>query len=178
MKKYLITGGTGYIGSHMTAELLNKGHDVVIIDNLSNSKKDVLEGIEKITGKMPDFFETDLLDKENLNNIFDKHPDIQCVMHFAGRKAVGESVEKPSLYYENNLLSTINLLNEMIAREIENIIYSSTAAVYGQPEKVPVDENTSIQKPNSPYGNTKKIIDTVQLIFLMIQVKCEKSLKN
>ncbi len=163
MKKatVLVTGGTGYIGSHTAVELINEGYDVVIIDNLSNSTKDSLDGIEKITGRRPKFEEFDLCDAAKVNQFFSRYKDVKAIIHFAASKAVGESVEKPLLYYKNNLWSLINLLNAMSEFDVPNIVFSSSCTVYGQPEKLPVTEDAPIQKAMSPYGNTKQICEEI-----------------
>lgn len=161
MNKILITGGTGYIGSHTVVELQQAGFDCLIIDNLSNSKLETLDRIEKITGKRPAFVRLDLRNKEDLNRFFGENKDIDAVIHFAGAKSVGESVSDPLKYYENNVGASVNLFQVMQAVGIKNLIFSSTAAVYGEAETIPVDENTTIQKPSSPYGNTKKIIEEI-----------------
>lgn len=163
MKKatVLVTGGTGYIGSHTAVELINEGYDVVIIDNLSNSTKDSLDGIEKITGIRPKFEEFDLCDAARVNQFFSRYKDVKAIIHFAASKAVGESVEKPLLYYKNNLWSLINLLNAMSEFDVPNIVFSSSCTVYGQPEKLPVTEDAPIQKAMSPYGNTKQICEEI-----------------
>lgn len=163
MKKatVLVTGGTGYIGSHTAVELINEGFKVVIIDNLSNSTKDSLDGIEKITGVRPEFEEFDLCDAARVNQFFVKYKDVKAIIHFAASKAVGESVEKPLLYYKNNLWSLINLLNAMIEFDVPNIVFSSSCTVYGQPEILPVTENAPVQMAMSPYGNTKQICEEI-----------------
>lgn len=163
MKKgtVLVTGGTGYIGSHTSVELINEGYDVVIIDNLSNSSKDSLDGIEKITGVRPKFEEFDLCDAAKVNQFFAKYTDVKAIIHFAASKAVGESVEKPLLYYKNNLWSLINLLSAMAQYSVPNIVFSSSCTVYGQPEVLPVTESAPIQKALSPYGNTKQICEEI-----------------
>lgn len=163
MKKgtVLVTGGTGYIGSHTAVELINEGYDVAIIDNLSNSNKDSLDGIEKITGKRPKFEEFDLGDAAKVRQFFTNNTEIKAIIHFAASKAVGESVEKPLLYYRNNLTSLLNLLSAMIEFDIPNIVFSSSCTVYGQPEKLPVTEDAPIQKALSPYGNTKQICEEI-----------------
>lgn len=163
MKKgtVLVTGGTGYIGSHTAVELINEGYDVAIFDNLSNSNKDSLDGIEKITGKRPKFEEFDLCDAAKVRQFFTNNTEIKAIIHFAASKAVGESVEKPLLYYRNNLTSLLNLLSAMIEFDIPNIVFSSSCTVYGQPEKLPVTEDAPIQKALSPYGNTKQICEEI-----------------
>ena len=160
--KILVTGGTGYIGSHTVVELLNEGHDVVILDNLSNSDRKVVDRIEKITGLRPVFYEADILDKESLDRIFDKE-DIEAVIHFAGLKAVGESVEKPLLYYENNISGTINLLKSMNKHSCKNIIFSSSATVYGTPAFVPITEECPKGTCTNPYGWTKSMIEQIMM---------------
>lgn len=157
MGKVLLTGGLGYIGSHTAVELLDSGYEVVIIDNLSNSKIDVVEKIKEITGKDFAFYQEDLCNKEALNEIFEKE-DIESVIHLAGYKAVGESCEKPLMYYQNNLISTMNLLEVMQKHKVKSMVFSSSACVYGAPEKVPVDEEAPIKTTN-PYGRTKVMIE-------------------
>ncbi|MBK8807557.1 MAG: UDP-glucose 4-epimerase GalE [Bacteroidales bacterium] len=157
----LVTGGTGYIGSHTTVELIEKGYNVVIIDNLSNSDKTVLDGIKKIIGTKPDFYQIDMCEPDAVKKIFEKHKDIKAVIHFAASKAVGESVEKPLKYYENNLISLIYLLKAMSECSINQLVFSSSCTVYGQPEELPVTENAPIQTANSPYGNTKQIAEEI-----------------
>lgn len=155
--KILVTGGLGYIGSHTVVELLSSDYEVVIIDNLSNSSVEVLDSIQKITGKKPTFYQFDLCDLNSLKDCFEKEGNINAIIHFAASKAVGESVEKPILYYQNNLVSLLNLLAMMRGFKVENIVFSSSCTVYGQPEKLPVTEQTPFQKAESPYGNTKQI---------------------
>ena len=156
----LVTGGTGYIGSHTVVELLNVGEDVVIVDNLYNSKICVLDRIEAITGKRPIFVKCDLLDKEQLDKVFDDHPEINSVIHFAGLKAVGESCQIPLKYYHNNLTGTFNLLDSMKAHNVKRIVFSSSATVYGVPETVPVKEDFPLSTTN-PYGETKLMIERI-----------------
>ena len=159
----LVTGGTGFIGSHTTVELQNAGYKVVIVDNLSNSNANVVDGIEKITGIRPEFIKADCCDKDAMERIFQQYPDIEGIIHFAASKAVGESVEKPLMYYRNNLVSLINLLELMPKYNVKGIIFSSSCTVYGQPsqENLPVTENAPIQKAMSPYGNTKQINEEI-----------------
>ena len=159
----LVTGGTGFIGSHTSVELIQAGYDVVIVDNLSNSKVEVLDGIEKITGVRPAFEQVDLRDAEATENVFKKYPSISGIIHFAASKAVGESVEKPLLYYRNNIVSLVNLLECMPKYDVKGIIFSSSCTVYGQPtkENLPVTEEAPIQKALSPYGNTKQINEEI-----------------
>lgn len=155
--KVVVTGGLGYIGSHTVVELQNKGFEVVIIDNLSNSTENVLEGIFAITNEKPVFENIDLRDKKSVQQFFKKHLDIVGVIHFAASKAVGESVANPLLYYENNVNTLIYVLQELQERKFANFIFSSSCTVYGQAEKVPITENELLQKAVSPYGNTKQI---------------------
>ena len=159
----LVTGGTGFIGSHTTVELQQAGYKVVIVDNLSNSRAEVVDGIEKISGIRPAFEKVDCLDKEGMDNVFRKYPEISGVIHFAASKAVGESVEKPLLYYRNNLVSLINLLELMPKHHVKGIIFSSSCTVYGQPdpENLPVTEDAPIKKAESPYGNTKQVNEEI-----------------
>lgn len=159
--KILVTGGTGYIGSHTVVELQNAGYEVIIIDNLSNSNKNVVDGIEKITGIRPIFKELDCTDKEEMRNLFSQYPGINGIIHFAASKAVGESVQKPLLYYRNNLDSLLNLLELMPEFNIESFVFSSSCTVYGQPDTLPVTENASIKPALSPYGNTKQIAEEI-----------------
>ncbi len=156
----LVTGGTGYIGSHTAVELLNKGEQVIIVDNLSNSKLCVLDRIEKITGKRPEFIKCDLLDKESLDKVFSDYPEIDSVIHFAGLKAVGESVSLPLYYYHNNLTGTLNLLECMLAHKVYRIVFSSSATVYGLPKSVPIREDFPLSTTN-PYGETKLMIERI-----------------
>ena len=160
-KKILVTGGTGYIGSHTAVELIEEGFDVVIIDNLYNSEADVVENIQKITGVKPLLEVLDLCDQEKLDRFIQKHRDISAVIHFAAYKAVGESVIKPLEYYRNNLLSLVNLLDVMKHYGIHDLVFSSSCTVYGQPEKLPVNENSPLQPATSPYGNTKQIGESI-----------------
>ena len=155
--KILVTGGLGFIGSHTVVELQNEGFDVIAIDNLSNSSIDVLDGIERITGKKPLFENIDLRDKSAVQNFFSRHQDVSGVIHFAASKAVGESVENPLLYYENNINSLVYLLQELQKKSEAHFIFSSSCTVYGQAEKMPITENAPIQTAMSPYGNTKQI---------------------
>lgn len=159
----LVTGGTGFIGSHTTVELQRAGYEVVIVDNLSNSNIEVLDGIEKITGVRPQFEKVDLRDPEATEAVFKKYPKIEGIIHFAASKAVGESVQKPLLYYRNNILSLINLLELMPKYSVKGIIFSSSCTVYGQPseENLPVTEEAPIQQALSPYGNTKQINEEI-----------------
>lgn len=160
-KRILVTGGTGYIGSHTTVELINEGFNVVIADNLSNSSDEVLKGIEKITGIRPDFEKIDLCDPDKVVQLFAKYPDIEAIIHFAASKAVGESVEKPLMYYKNNLNSLMNMLEAMNKNPQISLVFSSSCTVYGQPDILPVTEKAPIKKANSPYGNTKQIAEEI-----------------
>ena len=156
----LVTGGTGYIGSHTVVELLSEGDKVIIIDNLCNSKLCVLDRIEAITGKRPEFIKCDLCDMEALEEVFASHPEIESVIHFAGLKAVGESVALPVKYYHNNLTSTLNLLDCMLRHNVYRIVFSSSATVYGLPESVPIREDFPLSTTN-PYGETKLMIERI-----------------
>lgn len=162
-KRILVTGGTGYIGSHTVVELQNSGYEVIIIDNLSNSNADVVDNIEKVSGIRPVFEKLDCLDFEGLDALFTKYEGIKAIIHFAASKAVGESVEKPLKYYRNNLVSLINLLELMPKHGVEGIVFSSSCTVYGQPdpENLPVTEKAPIKKAESPYGNTKQINEEI-----------------
>ena len=155
--KILVTGGLGFIGSHTVVELQNEGFEVVIIDNLSNSSEEVLKGIVAITGKIPLYEKLDLREKTSVQNFFKKHNDIDGVIHFAASKAVGESVENPLLYYENNINTLVYILQELQQKAEANFIFSSSCTIYGQAEKMPITENALIQPAMSPYGNTKQI---------------------
>ncbi len=159
--KILVTGGTGYIGSHTVVELQQSGYEVVIIDNLSNSYASVVDNIEKISGIRPGFEKIDLTDIGKTANFFNRHNNIVGVIHFAALKAVGESVQEPLLYYRNNLNSLINLLEGMIKAGIPNIVFSSSCTVYGQPDELPVTEQAPIQKAWSPYAHTKQIAEEI-----------------
>jgi UDP-glucose 4-epimerase len=160
-KKILVTGGTGYIGSHTSVELIQEGFDVIIIDNLYNSEADVADKIQLITGIKPHLEILDLCDLEKLDIFIEKHTDIAAVIHFAAYKAVGESVNKPLDYYRNNLLSLVNLMTVMKRYNIPDLVFSSSCTVYGQPEKLPVNEDAPLQPATSPYGNTKQIGETI-----------------
>ena len=155
--KILVTGGLGFIGSHTVVELQNEGFEVVVVDNLSNTSLDVLGGIQTITGVKPAFEKIDLREKDKVQDFFKRHDDIVGVIHFAASKAVGESVENPLLYYENNISALIYLLQELQQKPEANFIFSSSCTVYGQAETMPITENASIQTAMSPYGNTKQI---------------------
>ena len=161
--KILVTGGLGFIGSHTVVALQKKDYDVIIIDNLSNSSLKVIEGITNITSATPDFHKLDLRDKLDVNEFFKSHQDISGVIHFAASKAVGESVENPLLYYENNLAALTYLLQNIIKLSLQNIIFSSSCTVYGEAEQLPISEDASIKPAISPYGNTKQIGEEIIL---------------
>lgn len=163
MARILVTGGTGYIGSHTVVELMQRGYEVVVVDNLSNSNEHVLDGIATIVGQRPDFEYVDCNDKVAMDAVFTKYTDIQAVIHFAASKAVGESVEKPLMYYRNNIGSLLTLLELMKVHNVHSIVFSSSCTVYGQPtaEHLPVDETAPIQPALSPYGNTKQINEEI-----------------
>ena len=155
--RILVTGGTGFIGSHTCVELLDAGYDIVVFDNFYNSKPEVVDTIKKITGKDFTFYQADMMDMAAMTEIFDKH-EIDAVIHFAGYKAVGESVEKPLMYYQNNLIGTMNLLEAMKAHGVKKLVFSSSATVYGTPERVPITEDFPLSVTN-PYGRTKLMIE-------------------
>lgn len=160
-KKVLVTGGTGYIGSHTVVELQQAGYEVVVVDNLSNSGIGVLDSIEKITGIKPAFEEFDLADDEKTSAFFERNKDVDAIIHFAAFKAVGESVQKPLSYYRNNLVSLMNILENQIKYGILNMVFSSSCTVYGQPDVLPVTEQTPRKDAESPYGNTKRISEDI-----------------
>jgi len=159
--KILVTGGTGYIGSHTVVELQQSGYEVIIVDNLSNSGIEVLDNIERITGIKPVFEQFDLSDGKKADEFFSRNNGIKAIIHFAASKAVGESVEKPLLYYYNNLVSLINILDCQIKYNIQNIVFSSSCTVYGQPDVLPVTEKTPRKNAESPYGNTKRVCEDI-----------------
>jgi len=159
--KILVTGGAGYIGSHTTVELQNVGYEVIIVDNLSNSNAGVIDGIERITAVRPAFEKVDCTDEEAMRKVFEKYPNIQGIIHFAASKAVGESVHKPLMYYRNNIVSLLNLLELMPAFGVKGLVFSSSCTVYGQPDVLPVTERAPIQPACSPYGNTKQINEEI-----------------
>lgn len=159
--RILVTGGTGYIGSHTVVELQQSGYDVVIIDNLSNSNREVLDGIERITGIRPNFVEADCTDMAALRKLFTDYPGIKGIINFAASKAVGESMHKPLLYYRNNLVTLLNLLELMPEFGVQGFVFSSSCTVYGEPDTNPVDETAPIKKAVSPYGNTKQISEEI-----------------
>ncbi|WP_321307291.1 UDP-glucose 4-epimerase GalE [Marinifilum fragile] len=160
-KQILVTGGTGFIGSHTVVELQNSGYDVVIVDNLSNSKIEVLDQIEEITGIRPSFEQFDLTDKQKVKAFFEQYTKLEAIIHFAASKAVGESVEKPLMYYHNNLNSLMNIMECMNEFNVNNLVFSSSCTVYGQPDKLPVTEQTPRKEAESPYGNTKSICEDI-----------------
>lgn len=158
----IVTGGTGYIGSHTVVELLQQGFDVAVLDNLSNSHIQTLDAIEEIAGKRPKFFKVDIDDAAQLSQVFDEIGDkADSVIHFAAKKAVGESTQEPLLYYRNNLFSLVNLLEEMEKHGVANLVFSSSCTVYGQPDKFPVTESTERKEAESPYGNTKSVCEDI-----------------
>ena len=160
-RKILVAGGTGFIGSHTTVELQNAGFDVVIIDNLSNSNVDVLDGIERITGKRPEFIEGDCTDINVLRDLFENHPGIDGIIDFAASKAVGESVQKPIMYYRNNLNILLNLLELMPEYGVKGFVFSSSCTVYGEPDVNPITEDAPTKKATSPYGATKQVSEDI-----------------
>lgn len=160
-EQVLVTGGTGYIGSHTAVELIESGYDVLIIDNLSNSQIDVLDGIEQITGIRPEFYKIDLRDTASVDTFFENHRNLKAIIHFAAFKSVNESVNEPLKYYENNLFSLVNLLKGMLKFHLENILFSSSCTVYGQPDSLPVTEKAPFKKAMSPYGHTKQISEDI-----------------
>jgi len=157
----LVTGGTGYIGSHTVVELQNAGYDVVIVDNLSNSNREVIDGIEKISGIRPAFVEADCTDLVAMKKLFAEYNGIKGIINFAASKAVGESMQKPILYYRNNLNTLMNLLELMGEHGVKGIVFSSSCTVYGEPDENPVTEQSPIKKATSPYGNTKQISEEI-----------------
>jgi UDP-glucose 4-epimerase len=161
MQTILVTGGTGYIGSHTAVELINAGFNVIIVDNLSNSDIDVLTGIEKITGIRPGFYQVDLSERIKTRDFFSQVKNISAVIHFAAFKAVGESVQQPIKYYDNNINATLNILKGMIEQGIKHLVFSSSCTVYGQPSTLPVTENSPMVKADSPYGKTKQISEDI-----------------
>jgi UDP-glucose 4-epimerase len=161
MKKVLVTGGCGYIGSHTIVDLIESGYEVVSIDNLSNSSEEVLDGIEKITGKRVQNYQVDLVHRSGTFDVFEEHPDIKGIIHFAALKAVGESVEKPLLYFENNLISMINILKAMNAFQVSQLIFSSSCSVYGNADQLPVTEDTPLKEAESPYARTKQMCEQI-----------------
>ncbi|MBV1923339.1 MAG: UDP-glucose 4-epimerase GalE [Flavobacteriaceae bacterium] len=168
MKKILVTGGLGYIGSHTVVELQRNNIDVIIIDNLSNSSEEVLKGIHSISGITPSFVKLDLRDKEDVVNFFEANSDIEGIIHFAASKAVGESVEDPLLYYENNINTLVLVLQECKKHQINNFIFSSSCTVYGEPDSLPITEQAPVKKATSPYGNTKQISENIIFDFCSV----------
>ena len=159
--KILVTGGAGYIGSHTTVELQNAGYEVIIVDNLSNSNAGVIDGIEQITAVRPAFEKVDCTDEKAMRKVFEKYSGIQGIIHFAASKAVGESVQKPLMYYWNNIVSLLNLLELMPDFGVKGLVFSSSCTVYGQPDVLPVTEHAPIKPACSPYGNTKQINEEI-----------------
>lgn len=168
MKRILVTGGLGYIGSHSVVELQQSGYDVVIVDNLSNSRRDVIDNIEAVTSVRPAFEEVDCTDMAAMQAVFDKYEGIQAIIHFAASKAVGESVQKPLLYYRNNIVSMLNLLELMPRYGVKGLVFSSSCTVYGEPEVLPVTEDAPIKPATSPYGNTKQINEEIIRDFVKV----------
>ncbi len=159
--KIIVTGGCGYIGSHTVIELIENNFEVVILDDLSNSTEETLDRIDKITGVKPDFVNIDLKDEVAVKKVFSDHKNAKAVINFAAHKAVGESVQKPLMYYKNNLYSLLNTLSAQLENGINGFIFSSSATVYGTPEKLPITEENETQRPFSPYGNTKKVAEEI-----------------
>lgn len=159
--KILVTGGAGYIGSHTALELLNAGHEVVVVDNLYNSSEKALERVEELTGKPIKFYEVDIRDKDALNRVFDEEKDIDAVIHFAGLKAVGESVHKPIEYYNNNIGGSLNLVEVMRDHNVKNIVFSSSATVYGDPAEMPITEKCPKGRCTNPYGWSKWMLEEI-----------------
>ncbi len=159
--KILVTGGTGYIGSHTVVELQLQGFEVVIVDNLSNSHADVVDRIAEISGVRPEFHRFDLIDPDKTNDFFVNHPDLDGIIHFAASKAVGESMADPLMYYRNNIESLINILQGMKVQGIKNLVFSSSCTVYGQPDELPVKETSPVKEAWSPYGNTKQMSEQI-----------------
>ncbi len=161
--KILVTGGTGYIGSHTTVELMQNGFDVVIVDALFNSQENAIDAIEQVVGRRPEFESFDLTDKGRVDDFFRRHSDLQGVIHFAAYKAVGESVNEPLKYYRNNLISLMNIVDAMRQYDVPNLVFSSSCTVYGQPDEefLPIPEHAPIKKAESPYGNTKQIAEEI-----------------
>jgi UDP-glucose 4-epimerase len=160
-KRILVTGGTGYIGSHTVVELQNAGYEVIIVDDLSNSDIRTLDGIERITGRRPSFEQLDCNDRTGLDGLFGAYPGVEGIIHFAASKAVGESVQQPLRYYRNNLVTLINLLELMPEHGVDGLVFSSSCTVYGQPDRLPVSEDAPIKPAQSPYGNTKQISEEI-----------------
>ncbi len=173
-KKILVTGGAGYIGSHTSVELINAGYEVIIVDNLCNSQKEVLNGIKNITGILPHFEQFDLCERQKVMALFEKYQNIEAIIHFAALKAVGESVDIPLDYYHNNLESLINLLLAMGKYGEPGLVFSSSCTVYGQPDVLPVTEQAPIKKAESPYGNTKQISEEI----IQDAIKANSKLKS
>ena len=170
-EKILVTGGTGYIGSHTVVELQSKGYEVIIVDDLSNSDKSVLDNIQKISGIKPDFEEFNLADQAKTDDFFKRNQDIKAIIHFAASKAVGESVNIPLHYYRNNLVSLMNILDCQIKYKVPNLVFSSSCTVYGQPDKLPVTETTPRKDAESPYGNTKRVNEDIMSDTLKVNLQ-------
>ena len=167
----MVTGGTGYIGSHTVVELQSKGYEVIIVDDLSNSDKSVLDNIQKISGIKPDFEEFNLADQAKTDDFFKRNQDIKAIIHFAASKAVGESVNIPLHYYRNNLVSLMNILDCQIKYKVPNLVFSSSCTVYGQPDKLPVTETTPRKDAESPYGNTKRVNEDIMSDTLKVNLQ-------
>lgn len=159
MGKILVTGGTGFIGSHTAVELINAGYEVILVDNFANSNPKILNQLEQILGHQPEFYELDLCDEPAVRAFMLRHPDISGVIHFAAYKAVGESVQHPLKYYRNNFYSLINVINALDLKT--NLVFSSSCTVYGQPDQLPVTEDAAVKRAESPYGNTKQIAEEI-----------------
>ena len=159
--KILVTGGTGYIGSHTCVELIEQGYEVLIIDNLSNSESFIVDRIEEISGVRPKFYQFDLLEADKVDTFFDENKDLKGIIHFAASKAVGESVKEPLMYYQNNLMGMVNLLQGMKRYGVKNIVFSSSCTVYGQPDSLPVNESAPVKPAESPYGYTKQVNENI-----------------
>jgi UDP-glucose 4-epimerase len=172
--KVLVTGGTGYIGSITSAELIEQGYEVVIIDNLSNSEKETIKRIEAVTGISPELYELDLQDQNSIEKVLTDHTDIKGIIHFAAAKAVGESVEMPIHYYRNNIVPLINILDSMKKHQVKNIVFSSSCTVYGQPDELPVTEEAPVKSAESPYGYTKQVNENL----LRDTIRANKGIKG
>jgi UDP-glucose 4-epimerase len=160
-KRVLVTGGAGYIGAHTVIELMNAGYEAVLIDNFAKSDQTLLKGLEKITGKKPNFYEGDCADLNFLRSVFSSHGPFSCVLHFAAFKSVGESVEKPLMYYRNNIDSLLALLEVMKENQVPDLIFSSSCTVYGQPDQIHVNEDAPFKRAESPYGSTKQMCERI-----------------
>ena len=173
--KILVTGGAGYIGSHTTLALLRAGHEVVVLDNFSNSSQHSLSRVEKLAGKAPIIVEGDILNSSVVRAVFDSHSDLSAVIHFAALKAVGESTDQPLRYYENNVGGSVILLQEMERAGVNNLVFSSSCTVYGEPKQVPIDESHPIGEVSSPYGRTKSMMEEIIKDAVSCQYKAQAS---